>query len=89
MRVVYDKANREFKEFSLRGDPVEDERVYRIGLQHFHYMNVEDFFNIPLAELAKNGAPKVIATSCREILDEYLSNSQNLDRQVSGRLVVE
>ena len=89
MRVVYDKANREFKEFSLRGDPVEDERVYRIGLQHFHYMNVEDFFNVPLAELAENGAPKVIATSCREILDEYLSNCQNLDRQVSGRLVVE
>jgi 5'-nucleotidase len=89
MRVVYDKASREFKEFSLGGEPVEDERIYKIGMQHFHYLNLEEFFNVPLKEIAENGAPKVVATSCREILDEYLSNHQNLDSQICGRLVVE
>lgn len=89
MRVVYDKASREFKEFSLGGEPVEDEKIYKIGIQHFHYLNLEEFFNVPLKEIAENGAPKVVATSCREILDEYLSNHQNLDSQICGRLVVE
>ena len=30
-----------------------------------------------------------IATSCREVLDEYLSCHQNLDHQISGRLLIQ
>ena len=89
MQVVYDRANHSFKTFRFRGRPVEDETIYRIGLQHFHFVNVEDFFSVPLAEITQNGEPKVIATSCRSILDEYLSANQNLERAVSGRLIVE
>ena len=89
MRVVYDKVNHAFKEFSLHGEPVEEQRIYKIGLQHYHYMNIEDSFAVSVAELAKNGDAKIVATSCSEILDEYLSSHQNLERQVCGRLVVE
>ena len=89
MRVVYEKAAHAFHEFALNGEPVEDEKIYKIGLQYYHYMNLKDFFSVSMEEVAQNGAPKVIATSCREILDEYLSCHQNLDRQVCGRLVVE
>jgi 5'-nucleotidase len=52
-------------------------------------MNLEDFFSIPLEEVSKNGEPKAVSTSCLEVLDEYLSCHQNLDRRISGRLVVE
>ena len=86
---LYDRANHSFKTFRFRGRPVEDETIYRIGLQHFHFVNVEDFFSVPLAEITQNGEPRVIATSCRSILDEYLSANQNLERAVSGRLIVE
>ena len=89
LRVVYDRENRIFREFSYCGEPVAEDAVYRLGLQNFHFVNLEEFFSVPLGEIAENGAPRVIATSCREILDEYLSSHQNLDRQVSGRLVVE
>ena len=71
------------------GEPVNDERIYKIGLQQFHFMNLEDFFSIPLEEVSKNGEPKAVSTSCLEVLDEYLSCHQNLDRRISGRLVVE
>ena len=74
---------------SFDAEPVAEDAVYRLGLQNFHFVNLEEFFSVPLGEIAENGAPRVIATSCREILDEYLSSHQNLDRQVSGRLVVE
>ena len=89
VRVVYSKADHAFREFTFCGEPVDDARIYKIGLQNFHFVNVEEFFSVPLEEISKNGATKIIATSCREILEEYLSCHQNLDRQVSGRLVVE
>lgn len=88
MRVVYDRNAHKFLDFSLNGNPFDDEKVYKIGLQHFHFMNVENFFSVPLEEIKKNGKPRMVATSCREILDEYLSSHQNLTREISGRLVV-
>jgi 5'-nucleotidase len=89
MRVVYDRSSRSFKEFSLNGEPVADDRIYQVGLQHYHFVNIESFFGIPLEEVSRNGTPRAIATSCFEIIDEYLSSQQNLDREVCGRLVVE
>ncbi len=89
MRVVYDRASHSFLEFSLHGKPVEDDRIYKIGLQHYHFMNLEEFFSVSLKEVTENGNPKTVATSCREILDEYLSVHQNLDRWDNGRLVVQ
>jgi 5'-nucleotidase len=89
MRVVYHRESRSFREFSLHGEPVEDDKLYRVGLQEFHYKNVEEFFSVPLPELQKNGKIRKLSTSCRDILDEYLSEKQNLDSAVCGRLVIE
>ena len=89
VRVVYDKATHEFKEFSLDGMPIEEARIYKIGLQYYFYLNMQDFFSISREEVAENGNPRRIATSCREVLDEYLSCHQNLDHHISGRLACE
>ena len=89
MRVVYHRESRSFKEFSLHGEPVEDDKLYRVGLQEFHYKNVEEFFSVPLSALQKNGKIRKLSTSCRDILDEYLSEKQNLDSVICGRLVIE
>ena len=89
VRVVYDKASHAFKEFSLHGEPIQDSKKYKVGFQYFAYLNLKDFFSVSLEELVQNGAPKVVTTSCREVLDEYLSCHQNLDHHISGRLVVE
>ena len=35
MRVVYNRATHALEEFSLNGKPIEDDRVYRVGLQSF------------------------------------------------------
>ena len=88
MRVVYDRTTHTFLEFSFRGLPVEENKIYTIGLQHYHFSNFEEFFSVALDEVIKNGKPKVIATSTRTVLDEYLSVHQNLDRKISGRLVI-
>lgn len=88
LRVTYDRATHEYKRFDFNGEPIDDNKVYKVGLQQFHYNNFEDFFAIPLDEVIENGKPIVISTSCRSIFDEYLSNHQNLDREITGRLVI-
>ena len=89
VRVVYDKANHTFQEFSLNRIPIDEARIYKIGLQYYFYLNMQDFFSSSREEVAENGNPRRIATSCREVLDEYLSCHQNLDHHISGRLVFE
>jgi 5'-nucleotidase len=86
MRVVYDKTNHRFQEFSLNGEPIVPEKIYKIGLQYFFYLNLKDFFSISHEEVAQNGKPRRVATSCREVLDEHLACHQNLDHHISGRL---
>ena len=88
MRVVYDRPSHSIRELSLNGEPIEEEKIYKIGLQYFFYLNMKDFFSISHEEIAQNGKPRRVATSCREVLDEYLSCHQNLDHQISGRLEV-
>ena len=51
-------------------------------------MNLENFFSVSLEEISQNGKPRMIATDCQEILEEHLSAHQNLERTVSGRLVI-
>lgn len=88
LNVEYDRANHEFIRFDFNGEPIDDNKIYKVGLQQFHYNNFEDFFSVSFDEVAENGTPIMVSTSCRGIFDEYLSNHQNLDREVSGRLII-
>ncbi|MBQ9459366.1 MAG: bifunctional metallophosphatase/5'-nucleotidase [Oscillospiraceae bacterium] len=88
LRVVYDRASREYREFTFEGAEVADTQMFTLGLQNFHYKNFKDIFNIGLDEVSKNMKPRVIATSCRSVLEEYLSDHQHLDHQNGERLVV-
>ena len=56
--------------------------------QSYHYKNFETAFAVPREEIAQNGKPRMVATNSQEILEEHLSEHQNLDRVVSGRLVI-
>ena len=86
--VEYSKKKHEFIKFTFNNQDIDDERIYTIGLQNYHYINIEDGFNISLKELEKNGKSKIISTSCRDIVEEYLSKHQHLERTGKGRLII-
>ena len=86
VRIIYDKQSHILKEFSLHEESIDDEKIYKIGLQYYFYLNMKDFFSVSHGEVEPNGKPRRVATSCREVLDEYLSCHQGLDYQISGRL---
>jgi 5'-nucleotidase len=89
VRVIYDRQRHSLKEFSLHGEPIDDTKIYKIGLQYYFYLNMKDFFSVSHEEVERNGKPRKVATSCREVLDEYLSCHQGLDHKISGRLKIE
>ena len=89
VRVIYNKKDHAFREFTLDGMPVEEEKTYKIGLQYYFYLNMKDFFSVSCEEVSEIAKPRRVATSCREVLDEYLSCHQNMNHSISGRLKVE
>jgi len=88
LQVIYSREQHEFITFSFNGMPVEDAREYTVGLQRFHYLNTEIGFGVPLEELTRVHNSRIVATSCREILDEYLSSHQRIEQKTENRLVV-
>ncbi|MBQ6875262.1 MAG: 5'-nucleotidase C-terminal domain-containing protein [Lachnospiraceae bacterium] len=88
IRIIYRRDTHDFEELSFDGKPLCDEKIYRIGIELYHYKNLEKFLSISYDEVEKNGKIRVVSTSCRDILDEYLSAHQLLDREIDGRLVV-
>ena len=88
--VEYDKKTHKFNKFTFNGRDVTDDEVYRLALQKYHYLNIEGGFNITLDELEKNGKFRVLSTSCRDVIEEYLSEHQHLDINIkeNPRLVI-
>ena len=90
LHVTYDLKNHEMTKFTFEGKAIKDDDEFKLGLQKFHYNNIEGGFGIKLEELEKNGKSRIVATSCREVLEEYLTNNQHLDSCVEDnkRLIV-
>ena len=86
LQAVYVKEEHAFASLTLHGAPISDGQVLTVGLQQYHYMNFEDIFRVPMEEIARNGAPRVAATSCRDVIEEYLTAHQHLDCRAGDRL---
>jgi len=84
VRAVYDNASHELVELTLNGEPIDDAREYRITLQNFHLQNCGKGFQLAAEDLSHS---RTVATSGRDLLEEWLRTNQNIDRSVEGRLV--
>ena len=88
LQVEYDKASRTFNKFNYLGTPIEDNKIYTLGIQGYHYMNFDKFLKIPIQEIEKNGKAVMITTSTRDVLEEYFITKKKLKAKVEGRLIV-
>ncbi|MCR5332347.1 MAG: bifunctional metallophosphatase/5'-nucleotidase [Lachnospiraceae bacterium] len=86
--VEYDQASHSFLRFEFEGEPVDDEKVFTIGLQHFHFLNMAKSFDIRLEELEKNHKQRVVATSCTQIIEEALISGLHQNAKGEGRLIL-
>jgi len=88
VRLVYRKSTRELEEFAFRGNPIKDDDELLIALMGYHFTNFDEFMGVPLAEVAENMKPRVVATSVNNLIEEYFATHQGLDSHVEGRIVI-
>lgn len=88
LEVEYDQATHSFLKFNFEGVPVDEERVYTVGLQHFHYTNMLDSFDLSLDEIRHNHADRMVSTSCTQIIEEMLSAGTHQNASGEGRLIL-
>jgi len=87
LAVTYEKASHSFLKFEFNGSPVKDDDVLRIGLQEYHFINFDRFFDLPKTELV-DGKGTVATTSIRDVLEEHLAITPRPAAKLEGRWVV-
>ena len=87
--IVWSRSEQAFRTLTLDGEALHAERLYTVAVQKYHYNNLKAFLNITLEEAEENGRTRVLSTSARDVVEEYLMVNQHLNRRVEGRLVVE
>lgn len=85
--AVYDDSDQRLESLNFQEKPVKDEQTFKICLQGYHVSQASGYFNISQEELRASGKSKVVSTSAKSVLEEYLRNNQNIDREVEGRMV--
>ena len=88
MHVIYSKSKHQLLKCELNGEEVQDDRIYVVGIQEFHFNNLEDFFNVTHAEVEANGKPSILTTSDVQTLLGYFEENKHLGLGVEGRLEV-
>lgn len=88
LSLEYSKGKKELSSLTLNGEAVKDSQQFTVGLQEFHFKNIEDFLNIKLSETEENQKPRVIATSCMDVIEEYLSTHAHVNSKVEGRITI-
>lgn len=87
VQATYNDNQHKLISLTVNGKKVSDHELYTICLQGYHANNSEANLNISQKELFEPNNSKLISTSAKEVLEEYLRNHQNIKRNVEGRLV--
>ena len=88
LKLAYSRSNREIISLTYRGIEIADDDIFTIGLQNYHYCNLESFFGVSFEYVKTFGTPKMISTSCLDILAEYLNSHKAVRQDVEGRLTI-
>jgi len=84
IKAVYSDVLHSLESLSINEQSIQDDNQYTICMDGYRYHNSEPNLGITHQEL---GTPKVITTSRKDVIEEYLSHHQNIDSRIEGRFV--
>ncbi|MGD9047054.1 MAG: bifunctional UDP-sugar hydrolase/5'-nucleotidase [Anaerolineae bacterium] len=87
VRAVYNDHTRALESLTVHGQPVQDDERYTVCTLEYHYNQSDRAFDLTKEELGALGMPRVVTTSYRDVVVEYLRHHQNVKSHVEGRLV--
>ena len=88
VEIEWSKSEEKLIRFDFKGKPFEDDRLYSVGFQAYHYQTMGENLGVSAEEISKNRKPMIVSTSCFDVLEEYLGSHRKLGGRVSGRIVI-
>lgn len=89
VRAVYSDSAGELISLTIDGKNVLDEEIFTVTLQNYHVVNSAANLGLTNAELIAGGNPRVVSTSTRPVLEEWLRVNPNKKAKIEGRIVYE
>ncbi|NMA93825.1 MAG: bifunctional metallophosphatase/5'-nucleotidase [Clostridiales bacterium] len=86
-RAEYNKKTKELVSLSLNGYEISDDDEFALGLQEYHYNNIEGSFNLTREEVEAIDRPKKISTNSTDVIDEYFSDKELVRVSEETRMV--
>lgn len=87
VEATYSEQENKLVSLKVARQLVTDAKLYRIGMQGFHYNNAVSYLGLDPQYLQNLPDHKVTSTSAQQVLIEHLSNHQNIESKVEGRLI--
>ena len=84
----YDRATGEILKLTMYGKDVQDDDIYRVAMQRYHFLNIKDFLGISIEEIEQNGQPAEMATKAQNVLKEFLSSHDYIKLDGEQRLLI-
>ncbi len=85
--AVYDGKKEKLSSLNVGGQPVDENKLYRIAMQGYHYNNASAYLGLDPEFIQTLPDHKVVSTSAQQVLVEYLNNHTNIESKVERRLV--
>lgn len=89
MKIHYDYNTKQLLSFTINGEEPQDDRIYTVAIQDYHYNNIEDFFGIPEQDIPDYDMPKCVSTSDYDIVFEHFSSNTHLTAKLEDRIVID
>ena len=87
LKLTYSRSRKEIVSLTYQGKEMANDDIFTVGLQNYHYCNLESFFGVSFDHIKTFAIPKVISTSCLDILEEYLSSHKAIRQDVESFLI--
>ena len=78
MKIVVSLEEQRVKELTFEGKEIPDDKLFRIGIQGYHFKNMEDILGLTEESVTKNAPYKVVATTVLDVLEEILCQMELL-----------
>jgi len=87
VEAVYSEQGKIPTSLKVNNQEVDETKLYRIAMQGYHYNNAASYLGLDPQFIQTLPDHKVITTSAQQVLIEYLTNHQNIDSKIEGRLI--
>lgn len=76
IEITVSEKERTVKSILFDKAPIDDDSVFSIGMQGFHYKNIEKGLGLKHSEISSIKQPRMLAVKDSDIIDEYLSDKE-------------